>query len=93
MTAFTDEELKVSVRNIRNKKLVWKSFVSGIGENLSQELHRNNMRYEQVLHFADTVGVDAELLYPSVKKGKWGDFIAALVKHVPRQGDHKRYDM
>src|SRR5262249_18262449 len=49
---FSDEELKVGMRNIRSKNgLAWSGFVKGCEETLTEEAARSNVRVEHVVNF------------------------------------------
>jgi len=92
MTVFSDEEMKVGVRNIRTKRWVWKNFVGGLKGSLSAEANYNNMKEEYVLAFAECVEIDSALITPSIQSHSWDKFINLLIEHVPRKGDYDRYD-
>lgn len=92
MTVFTDEELKVGIRNIRGRGWVWNHFVGGIRECLTTETGIGNMKAEFIHHFAHTVQIDHQIIVPSVSNQRWDDFIDLLITHIPRLGDHDRYD-
>lgn len=91
-TIFTDEELKIGMRNIRRKSLVWKSFRDGIADSLTDETNNNNMLHEYLPLFASAVQVDINMIAPLYQQRNWCDFIEALVTHVPRREDPRRYD-
>ena len=90
---FTDEELKVAIRNIREKSLVWKNYVHGLGESLAQESHRDNLTGAYIRDFAGLVGINPDLIFPPIAEGRWRDFIELLVDSIPRKGNPRRYDM
>lgn len=92
MTVFTDEELKVGIRNIRGKGWVWSHFTGGLKDCLSTEFSIGNMREDQILHFAQTVGIDPNVIFPSIYQKNWDELIDLLITHIPRKGDHNRYD-
>ena len=92
MTVFTDEELKVGIRNIRGKGWVWNSFIGGLRECLTSEAGIGNVREEYIVHFAHTVGIDENMVLPAVRQGDWDTFIDLLITHIPRKGNHDRYD-
>lgn len=94
MTVFTDEELKVGIRNIRNRGgKVWDNFIKGLKESLVEEAQRSNMKPEYIQDFAKVVGINPSLLLPSVQASRWGDFVDVLIDKVPRKGDSGRYDI
>lgn len=92
MTVFTNEELKVGVRNIRGKGWVWNNFTGGLKECLSTESNIGNMKDEYIQHFAQQVEIDVDLVYSSIQQHDWDEFIDLLITHIPRKGDHDRYD-
>ncbi len=93
MCIFTDEQLKAGIASIRTRSLVWVRFKKELYKALSEEQARYNLRPEQVQNFAQAIGIDKKLINSAVTQGKWDDFIALLLKHVPRDGNHTRYDM
>lgn len=90
---FEDEELKVGIRNVRKKSMVWKRFRAGIAESLSDEHAVDNMKDAYLVDFCNKVGVDIKLVLSHYQKANWREFIETLVTHVPRKGDYRRYDM
>lgn len=90
---FTNEELKVGLRNIRMKgPWIWDHFCGGICESLAVAWQNNNLTDEQVIDFADIVEVDLGLIYASVQEQQWEYFVQLLIAHVPRKGDYDRYN-
>lgn len=92
MTVFTDEELKVGIRNIRKRGMVWGHFIGGLKTSLANESMIGNMRDEYIEDFARTVKIDPKLIMPSIKQQNWDEFVNLLIQHIPRAGDHGRYD-
>jgi len=92
MTVFTDEEMKVGIRNIRGRGWIWKHFISGIKDSLATETNIGNMKNEHLIHFAKTVELDVNKIFPSVQIQNWDGFIDTLIAEIPRKGDHDRYD-
>ncbi|MCH9625114.1 MAG: hypothetical protein S4CHLAM123_02830 [Chlamydiales bacterium] len=92
MTVFTDEELKVGIRNIRSCTWVWNHFSGGLKECLSTEANIGNIQDCFVEHFAETVGVDLDYIFLAVQQRNWDVLIDALITHIPREGDQDRYD-
>lgn len=92
MTVFSDEELKVGIRNIRARGWVWGHFISGIKEALATEMGIGNLKDEFVYHFAQTIKVDPKIILPAIHAQQWEAFIDLLIAHIPRVGDHDRYD-
>ncbi len=92
MTVFADDKLKVDIRNIRSKGLVWDHFVGGLKECLSTETSIGNVTMDQVLHFAKTLNLSPSLIADAVFSQMWDDFVDLLIMHIPRSGDYDRYD-
>lgn len=93
MTVFSDEELKAGVRNIRGRGWLWNHFTGGIKESLSTEANIDNLKeIEHVAHFAQTLNLDPNIILPAIRQQRWDDFIDLLITHIPRSGDHDRYD-
>lgn len=92
LTVFTDEELKVGIRNIRAKGWVWGDFISGLKESLTTESKIQNLTDQHIAHFAQVIELDPNLLYPSASNRRWDEFIDILITQVPRKGDYNRYD-
>lgn len=93
MVVFTDEKLKVDIRNIRNRGgKVWRKFIKGLEESLLEESQRldNNMKPEYIQEFAAIVKINPALLFPSAQALRWGEFVQILIDKVPRSGDSGR---
>lgn len=94
MCVFTDEELKVGMRNIHKRGgWVWSDFVGGLNESLQEEHQRNNLRDDQVADFARSIGVDSSEIYPKVRSKKWTDLVVHLINIVPRDSRASQYDL
>jgi len=92
LTIFSDEELKVAVRNIRGKGWVWSNFLSGLKQTLSTESEINNVM-PHMQDFSSRLEVGIHLLLPAVRSRNWDLLVDQLIKNVPRKGDGSRYDM
>lgn len=92
-TVFTSEELKVCIRNVKNKGWVWNRFMSGLSESLDEEAAAGNLKPEFIHDFAAIVGIDPSKIVPHIEKRRWKSLVSALIKHIPREGDSGRYDM
>lgn len=92
MTIFTDEELKVGIRNIRGRGWIWNAFISSIKDTLSTEDGLGNLKDEYICHFAQVVGIDYNRIYPFIVAQDWDGFVEVLIHEVPRKGNHDRYD-
>ncbi len=93
MAIFTDEDLKVAIANLRESHWVWGKFKNGLYDSLSDELANDNMPFEYIQDFADTLGIDMMLILPSISQSNWDELLSILIKNVPREGDPTRYDM
>ncbi len=95
--AFSDEQMKVSMRNIQ-KNLTWKNFLygengdSGLANTFEQEADRGNLRTEQIYDFTSTLGVDFGKYNQLIQDRKWEAVVAALISDVPRKGHYRRND-
>jgi hypothetical protein len=92
MTVFTDEELKVGIRNIRGKGWVWNHFLGGLREALSTETQIGNMKEDYIQNFSKIVSINPILIQPAILHQKWDDFVDLLITNIPRKGDHDRYE-
>jgi len=93
MTVFCDEKLKVGIRNIQGKWLIWDQFVDGLKKSFATEAKINNIKDEFITDFAQKVGVNVDVIYASIKNEQWSNFIDLLITHVPREGgDYDRYN-
>lgn len=89
---FTDEELKVGIRNIRTRGWIWSDFVAGLKKSLHTESSNKNMHKEIVIDFAKVLNIDPQVILPAIHKNDWDEFINILIANVPRKGDHGRFD-
>lgn len=92
MTMFTDEEMKVAIRNIRGRGWIWSNFAGGLKQSLATETRNGNMKDEYIIHFAQTVEVDVNHIYPAIAAHNWDHLLEVLINEVPRKGNHDRYD-
>lgn len=93
MGIFTDEELKANISAIKNRGWVWDKFYDGIEGSLFEESKKNNIKAEFVMDFSRTIGINAQLILPSIKQKKWKEFVNILIDTIPRKGNPERYDM
>ena len=91
MTIFSDEEMKIAIRNVKKKKKCWKRWMSETAAHLEEELKNNNLNMF-VNDFAAKVQVNSNIISPSINKRKWEQFVNLLITHVPREGDNGRFD-
>jgi hypothetical protein len=90
---FTDEELKGALHSIRNRGKVWREFFEGLSDSLEEEANRKNMPPEVIQDFADKVGIPVTAIAGLIAEKKWAEFIDALLREIPREGNPGRYDM
>ncbi len=88
---FTDEELKVAIRNIRGNGWAWSNFVGGIKQTLTTESAINNVM-PHVQDFAHKLDISVQLILPSLRSHNWDLLVDQLIKYVPRKGNGGRYD-
>lgn len=89
--AFTNEELKVCLRNLEGRSWVWKDFLKGVTESLAQEYGRDNLM-PYLDDFAAQLKVDTKVLMPNIKNGRWEKFITLLISIIPRAEGSDRYN-
>lgn len=89
---FSNEELKVCIRNLQGKSWVWKDFLSGITTSLDKENAVDNLKSEYIKDFAKQLNIDPKILSVPIKKQDWKGVVENLIEKVPREGDTKRYD-
>ena len=92
LAVFTDEELKVGIRNIRGKGWVWSNFIAGIKQTLTTESQVKNIM-PHLQDFASKLDIAVQLILPAARSQNWDLFVEQLIKNVPRKGDGGRYDM
>jgi len=92
MTIFSDEELKVSIRHVRGKSLVWSQFLGGIKQRFTDEIAAGNLTQEQIDDFCKKLSISPDMVCPSIQSRHWEGLIDALITHVPRKGEYRRYD-
>lgn len=93
ITVFTDEELKAGVHAIRDRGgWIWSGFIEGITGSLDDEGKNNNL-IPFTSDFAKEVKINSDLILPSLKQGKWENFINILIDKIPREIDPNRYNM
>jgi hypothetical protein len=94
MCALSEETMKTSLHAIRDRGgWVWRDFKKGLIESLDEETRLQNMRDDQINHFASELRIDPQLIYASIKGTRWEELIDILLTALPRKGDPKRYDM
>lgn len=90
---FSDEELKVAVKNIRSKGWLWCNFLEGVTKTMDTEWEQNNLTKNQLRDFSTRVCINPEILEPAFDAKKWEQLVNLLIKHIPRNdSDEDRYD-
>lgn len=90
---FTDEELKVCLRNIEGKSWVWSEFRDGIIGSLCKESAVDNLKLEYIQSFANLIKIDANAIVSTILDKNWSKLVSDLIAIVPRSGDSGRYNM
>ncbi len=93
LVIFTDDLLKVKVRNIKRKGWVWKDFMAGIRNSMIEENAKNNIKPEFFFDFASKIGIDYSKIETPIAKANWDELVNVLMKHAESQGDNDRYKM
>lgn len=89
---FTDEEMKSSIHALKSRGWVWSDFFEGINSSMTEESKNNNIL--PFMHdFAARVGIDVNLIAPSLEAGNWKEFVNVLLDKVPRNKNNNRYQM
>jgi len=79
---FGDEELKMQIRLIQEKRWVWPDFASGIGEFLMEEAEVGNIDEEMILDFVEVVHIEYEKFVEVLAMGDGAAVIDVLVENV-----------
>jgi hypothetical protein len=90
---FSDEELKVSLMNIRTRSWVWGEFFSGMSEALADEKKANNLTIPQIEDFCNNLGVDKKPIIAALNENRWTDFVDNLIAQLPRKNNPGRHDL
>lgn len=91
-TVFTDEELKVCIRNIEGKSWVWSEFRDGIVSSLGKESDAGNLKPEYIQNMASLIKIDVNAITPTIDNKDWSKLLTDLIAIVPRSGDSDRYN-
>ncbi|MEZ5315490.1 MAG: hypothetical protein R3E91_04695 [Chlamydiales bacterium] len=91
MTVFTDEELKVGIRNIFGRGWIWHHFINGVKDCLDTEANIGNLKDEYVYHFASIVAIHPHKILEPIHEQNWDQLIKILLEEIPRQGNCDRY--
>jgi hypothetical protein len=91
-TVFTDEELKVAIKNIRSRGWVWENFMGGLRTSLQSEHSLGNVLETHIFDLAHAVKIQPHLIVPAAKNQEWDKFVSLLIRYVSRQGGSDRYD-
>lgn len=89
---FSEEELKVCMRNVQGRSWVWKEFLEGLTTSLKNEASLNNISMQYVTDLAKKINVDVNLILPWIQNRRWEDLVNGLIQYVPRQSGPNRYD-
>ncbi len=92
-TIFTDEKLKVGIRNMKKKKRVWNEWVDGIADSLNSAAERENLTLEMAEDMSEQIDLGIEHYWKHVENQDRKRFMDTLATRVPRQGGGgNRYD-
>lgn len=89
---FSNEELKVCLRNLQGRTWVWKDFLNGITETLQEEDRRGNIQ-PYIQDYAAKIGVASSELQSIAQSGRWDRFVGRSIDLVPRAPGSNRYNM
>lgn len=91
---FTDESMKVAIRNLRSRGgRYWSEFMSGLRRSFAEERSRGNVHSGHVAELAKAVGIHPDIIQHAVMTGQWDNVVVLLIEHVPRKGDVNRWDL
>ncbi len=91
---FTDNELKVCMKNMDGKAFVWKKFQGETVESLAKEHKAGNLKHEMVNDFATKVGLSGGEIIPFISGQKWEQLISYLIGKVKvEKPQGKKYNM
>lgn len=90
---FSNDELIVTMRNIKGRSWIWKDFIGRILDSLNTEMTIGNLTSGQIQDFLTAVKIDPSLVNTPLQAHDYAGFIDNLVTHVPRNSDSNRYDM
>ncbi len=96
---FSDEEMKISMRNIQ-KNQPWQDFLygawpkrnSGLANTFKEEANRGNLTPDQVHRFAQALGVDFPKYNNLIQNHRWEEVVASLINDIPRKGGYRKND-
>lgn len=91
-TVFTDEEMKVGIRNMRSKPWIWTNFMNGLKQSLITESNIGNITQDHMRDFASSLNVDFRQVKKEIDQKQWDNLVNFLIHFVPREGDTRRYD-
>ncbi|MBA3603979.1 MAG: hypothetical protein H0W50_10160 [Parachlamydiaceae bacterium] len=89
---FSSEKLKAAIHNMQGRSWVWSRFFKGIKGGLEEEANRNNL-FPHLDDFCQRLKINPAIFFPLAEKGKWKEFVDALLKQIPRSETSGRYDM
>lgn len=88
---FTNEELKVAIRNLNGRTWVWKNFLGGLTDTLEEENGKGNI-LPYLTDFAARINVDVNGLLALQQTGRWEKFVVSLIEMIPRDPGSGRYN-
>lgn len=89
---FSEDELKVSVKNIRGKGWLWTNFIDGIVQTFHTESRIGNVTDKMLIEFATKLSVSHAQVVSFSREGRWEAMVDYLLTHVSRDEDGSRYD-
>jgi hypothetical protein len=90
---FTDDELKVGIKNIREKSWLWSSFIEGLAVTLETESRIHNVTDEMIVEFSKQLSLQSHDMLQLAQKGAWEKMVDYMIAHVLRdRDDGNRYD-
>lgn len=90
---FSNDELIVSIHNIKGRSWVWSEFIDPILDSLDKEMKLGNLTQDQILDMSVAIHLDPLFISEPIQSRNWSGLINNLLSFVQRSGDAKRYDM
>lgn len=91
LTIFSDEEMKAGIYSMRNRGWIWGEFIGGVKDSCEEVSSANNLGLNLVADFASRLGVDPNILYPSVINHQWEQMVNILIDTIPRSTNANHY--
>lgn len=89
---FSDEEMKVGIRNVKKKSIVWREFSDDTSKSLNDEANLGNIKADHLADFAKSLGIEQKWVTDPANKRDWNKLYDNLINKVKRKGDSDRYD-